>query len=91
MTITQANSFVGAIHDRMPVLLDQEGAAAWLSGEAGLELLKPAPDDALRMLAPGHARPLPASNWVIPEVSSTVPALSSAQNCRYHVPIPPLS
>jgi hypothetical protein len=25
----------------MPVLLDQEGAAAWLSGEAGLELLKP--------------------------------------------------
>jgi putative SOS response-associated peptidase YedK len=49
MIITQANSFVGAIHDRMPVLLDQEGAAAWLSGEAGLELLKPAPDDALRM------------------------------------------
>ena len=38
--ITEANSFIGAIHDRMPVLLDEEGAAAWLSGDAGLELLK---------------------------------------------------
>jgi len=26
----------------MPVLLDQEATAAWLSGEAGIELLKPA-------------------------------------------------
>jgi hypothetical protein len=49
MIITQANSLVGAIHDRMPVLLDQKSTDAWLSGEAGLELLKPAPDDALRM------------------------------------------
>ncbi len=47
--ITEANSFIGAIHDRMPVLLDEEGAAAWLSGDAGLELLKSAPDDVLRM------------------------------------------
>jgi putative SOS response-associated peptidase YedK len=44
MIITEANSLIGAIHDRMPVLLDQEGTAAWLS-----ELLKPAPGDALRM------------------------------------------
>ncbi len=49
MLITQANSFIGAIHDRMPVLLDRESAEAWLSGEAGLELLKPALDGALRM------------------------------------------
>ncbi len=49
MIITEANSFIGAIHDRMPVLLDRESADAWLSGDAGLELLKPAPDDALRM------------------------------------------
>ncbi len=49
MIITEANSFISAIHDRMPVLLDQENADAWLSGDAGLELLKPAPEDALRM------------------------------------------
>jgi putative SOS response-associated peptidase YedK len=49
MIITEANSFIGKIHDRMPVLLDEEGAAAWLSGEAGLELLRPTPEDALRM------------------------------------------
>jgi len=49
MIITEANSFIGAIHDRMPVLLDHEDTKVWLSGEAGTELLKPAPDDALRM------------------------------------------
>ena len=49
MVITEANSFISAIHDRMPVLLNQESADAWLSGDAGLELLKPAPEDALRM------------------------------------------
>jgi len=49
MIITEANSFIGAIHDRTPVLLDHEDTKAWLSGEAGTELLKPAPDDAVRM------------------------------------------
>jgi len=49
MIITEANSFISAIHDRMPVLLDEDSAAAWLSGEAGTELLRPAPKDALRM------------------------------------------
>jgi putative SOS response-associated peptidase YedK len=49
MIITKAHSFVSTIHNRMPVLLDQEGAEAWLSGVAGTELLKPAPEDALRM------------------------------------------
>jgi putative SOS response-associated peptidase YedK len=49
MIITEANSFISAIHDRMPVLLDRESADAWLSDSAGLELLKPAREDALRM------------------------------------------
>jgi putative SOS response-associated peptidase YedK len=49
MIITGANSFVGAIHDRMPALLDRGSTEAWLSGNAGTELLKPVPDDALRM------------------------------------------
>jgi putative SOS response-associated peptidase YedK len=33
----------------MPVLLDQEGTNAWLSGKAGVELLKAVPEGALRM------------------------------------------
>jgi putative SOS response-associated peptidase YedK len=49
MIITEANSFISAIHDRMPVLLDEAGATAWLTSEAGAELLKPATDDVLRM------------------------------------------
>lgn len=48
MVITEANSFVGAIHDRMPVILDPENFGPWLLGSAGAELLKPAPEDALR-------------------------------------------
>jgi putative SOS response-associated peptidase YedK len=34
MIIAEANSFISKIHDRMPVLLDCEGADAWLPGEA---------------------------------------------------------
>ena len=41
MIITKPNSLVGAIHDRMPVLLDYEGMKAWLSGELGTEILRP--------------------------------------------------
>ena len=33
----------------MPVLLDEDNAAGWLFGEAGTDLPRPAPDDALRM------------------------------------------
>jgi putative SOS response-associated peptidase YedK len=47
--VTDANSFTRTIHDRMPVILGREKVGAWLSGEAGTELLKPAPDDALQM------------------------------------------
>lgn len=43
---TQANSVVGAIHHRMPVIIAPEHYAGWLHGEEGL--LRPAPHDALR-------------------------------------------
>ncbi|HTE76067.1 MAG TPA: SOS response-associated peptidase [Xanthobacteraceae bacterium] len=48
MIITEPNKFVAEVHDRMPVLLAEEGFEPWLSGKAGLELLKPAPDDLLQ-------------------------------------------
>ena len=49
MIITTANRFVSAVHDRMPVILEQENIGPWLSGSAGTELLKSAPEDTLRM------------------------------------------
>ena len=44
MIITGPNTFVAEIH-RMPVLLAEKDFEQWLSGEAGVELLKLAPDD----------------------------------------------
>jgi putative SOS response-associated peptidase YedK len=43
-------SFVVEIHDRMPVLLTEDQFAPWLSGQAGTEMLKPAPNDYLQRL-----------------------------------------
>lgn len=48
MVITDHNTFVGQYHDRMPVILTLDDARAWMSGANGLELLKPAPEDALK-------------------------------------------
>jgi putative SOS response-associated peptidase YedK len=48
MIINGPNSFVGKIHDRMPVLMAEKDFEPWLSGEAGIELLKPAADDLLQ-------------------------------------------
>jgi putative SOS response-associated peptidase YedK len=42
MIITEPNEFVAEVHDRMPVLLAEKDYEPWLSGSAGLELLKPA-------------------------------------------------
>ena len=49
LIVTAANDFTRAIHDRMPVFLGQQDHEAWLTGKAGVELLRPAPDDLLRM------------------------------------------
>jgi putative SOS response-associated peptidase YedK len=42
MIVTAANEFMAPIHHRMPALLSGQHFAAWLSGEAGMEILKPA-------------------------------------------------
>jgi putative SOS response-associated peptidase YedK len=48
MIITEANSFVSSLHDRMPVILERDQFADWLSAKSGIEALKPAADDVLR-------------------------------------------
>jgi len=50
MMITEPNKFVARIHDRMPVLLEPDQFTPWLSGIAGVEILKPASEDFLKML-----------------------------------------
>ena len=47
--VTTANALTSAIHDRMPVLIEPKDFGPWLSGEAGIELVRPAPDDPLRL------------------------------------------
>lgn len=49
LIVTNANEFTRRIHDRMPVLLDSGTTDAWLAGKAGVEVLWPARNDALRM------------------------------------------
>jgi putative SOS response-associated peptidase YedK len=49
MIVTAANKFAGRIHDRMPVFLDQDNFSSWLDGTAGVELLRPAPDNILEV------------------------------------------
>jgi putative SOS response-associated peptidase YedK len=48
MIITEPNAFVAEVHDRMPALLAERDLEPWLSGEAGVELLKPAANDLLQ-------------------------------------------
>jgi len=49
LIVTAANDFTWPIHDRMPVLLGQQHHEVWLTGKVGVELLRPAPNDLLRM------------------------------------------
>jgi len=48
MVITEPNDFVRELHDRMPVILEPDQFEPWLTGEAGVEALKPAANDVLR-------------------------------------------
>jgi putative SOS response-associated peptidase YedK len=47
--VTDANEVTRPIHDRMPVILDKVDIGRWLSGDADIELLRPAAEDRLRM------------------------------------------
>lgn len=42
---TDANATMQPIHDRMPVIVDDDDRDAWLSGRAGTEILLPCYDD----------------------------------------------
>ena len=44
----EPNEFVREIHTRMPVILPEELHDAWLSGEAGKEVLVPFPADRMK-------------------------------------------
>ena len=46
---TEPNATLRGIHDRMPLIIAREHYGAWLAGEEGL--LRPAPDDALKVHA----------------------------------------
>jgi putative SOS response-associated peptidase YedK len=48
MIITEPNKFVAEVHDRMPVLLTEQQFDPWLTGKAGVEYLKSAPNDFLQ-------------------------------------------
>jgi len=48
MIVAEPSDFAAEIHDRMPVFLSEDQFAPWLSGEAGAEVLKPAPNDFLQ-------------------------------------------
>lgn len=48
IVVSGASAWMAPYHDRMPVLLTPETFAAWLSGEAGPDVLKPAAERALR-------------------------------------------
>jgi putative SOS response-associated peptidase YedK len=43
-----ASKWMRKYHDRMPMMLDPKDFDGWLEGSSGLEVLKPAPEEALR-------------------------------------------
>ncbi len=47
--VCTANRFTRTIHDRMPVILAEKDLGLWLSGMAGVERLRPAQENLLRM------------------------------------------
>jgi putative SOS response-associated peptidase YedK len=48
--VSGASAWMEPYHDRMPVLLEAKDFDGWLDGSLGPEVLKPAPEEALREL-----------------------------------------
>jgi putative SOS response-associated peptidase YedK len=48
MIITEPNAWVADVHDRMPVILEPDQFEAWLTGAAGVDMLRPAANDLLQ-------------------------------------------
>jgi putative SOS response-associated peptidase YedK len=48
MIITEPNTMVAEVHDRMPVVLEPNQFTPWLKNEAGLEILAPAAEGVLQ-------------------------------------------
>ena len=46
--VSGASAWMAPYHDRMPVLLTPDLFDAWLKGTAGIDVLKPAAEEALR-------------------------------------------
>ncbi len=59
---TDANAPMRAIHDRTPVVLAPDDWAEWLEGGDPARLLRPAPDDLLRLWPVSKAVNSPRNN-----------------------------
>jgi putative SOS response-associated peptidase YedK len=72
--VTGANAFTRAIHDRMPVVLDDAAIGRWLDGSAGTEILLPASDERLRMWPVSRRVNRSGSGDDDPTLTSEIPA-----------------
>jgi putative SOS response-associated peptidase YedK len=59
---TDANATTRVVHDRMPVILAPDDWAAWLEGDDPATLLRPAPEDLLRLWPVSKAVNSPRNN-----------------------------
>jgi putative SOS response-associated peptidase YedK len=73
MIITEPNNFVAEVHDRMPVILEPSQFDAWLSGEAGTEMLRPANDDVLQRVPVSKRINSSRTNGDDPSLTAPVP------------------
>jgi putative SOS response-associated peptidase YedK len=72
--VTGANALTRAIHDRMPVVLDEAAIGRWLDGSAGTEILVPASDERLRMWPVSRRVNRSGSGDDDPTLTSEIPA-----------------
>jgi putative SOS response-associated peptidase YedK len=86
MIIAEPNDFVAEVHDRMPVLLKPEQFEHWLSGDMGVDELKPIDNDYLQLSRLRLDQPARGKYGAMRPADICGPRLS---NSRYSHP-PPL-